>query len=54
MQVELLLSFIQKTNIKFWQPGRDITINESILRYIGRAKEITTVPNKPMLTGLKI
>jgi hypothetical protein len=40
--------------MELWQPGRDIAINESMLRYTGRAKEITTIPNKPTPTGLKV
>jgi hypothetical protein len=40
--------------LELWKPGRDIAINESILRYTSRAKEITTVPNKPTPTGLKV
>ena len=37
-----------------WKPGRDIAINETIIRFTGRAAEITTVPNKPTPTGIKV
>jgi Transposase IS4 len=37
-----------------WKPGRDLAIDEIIVRFEGRSKEITTVPNKPTPTGYKV
>jgi hypothetical protein len=39
--------------LRVWKPGQDLAVEESIIRYEGRAKETTTVPNKPTLTGFK-
>ena len=41
-------------NLQLWKPGRDIAIGESICRFTGRAHEVTTIPNKPTPTGIKI
>ena len=53
MQTEPLSSHIQKTSSELWKPGRDVAIDETMIRFIGRAKEITTIPNKPTPTGVK-
>jgi hypothetical protein len=37
-----------------WKPGRDLAVDEIIVGYEGRAKETTTVPNKPTPTGFKV
>jgi hypothetical protein len=37
-----------------WKPGRDLVVDEIIVRFEGRAKETTTVPNKPTPTGFKV
>jgi hypothetical protein len=37
-----------------WKPGRDLAVDEIIIRYEGRAKEITIIPNKPTPTGFKV
>jgi hypothetical protein len=37
-----------------WRPGRDLAVDEIIVRYEGRAKETTTVPNKPTPIGFKV
>lgn len=44
----------QELNTKLWRPGRDLAIDEHMQRFTGRAREVTTVPNKPTPTGLKI
>jgi hypothetical protein len=41
-------------NNQIWKPGRDVAVDETICRFTGRAYEITTVPNKPTPTGIKI
>lgn len=35
-------------------PGSDIAVDEMIVRYEGRSHQVTTVPNKPTPTGVKI
>jgi hypothetical protein len=40
--------------LSVWKPGRDLAVNEIIVRFEGRAKETTTVPNKPTPTGFKV
>ena len=37
-----------------WKPGQDLAIDEIIVRFEGRSKETTTVPNKPTPTGYKV
>jgi hypothetical protein len=37
-----------------WKPGRDLAVDEIIVRFEGRSKETTTVPNKPTPTGYKV
>jgi hypothetical protein len=44
----------QEVNNRIWKPGRDVAVDESICRFTGRAFEVTTVPNKPTPTGIKI
>jgi hypothetical protein len=40
--------------LRVWKPGRDLAIDEIIVRFEGRLKETTTVPNKPTPTGYKV
>jgi hypothetical protein len=40
--------------MEVWKPGRDLVVDEIIIRYEGRAKETTTVPNKPTPAGFKV
>ncbi|PMD59784.1 pea pathogenicity protein, partial [Hyaloscypha bicolor E] len=46
--------YIQAVNLRVWKPGRDLVVNEIIIRFEGRLKEITTVSNKPIPTGYKV
>jgi len=41
-------------NCNVWRPGRDLVVDEIIVRFEGRSKETTTVPNKPTPTGYKV
>jgi hypothetical protein len=41
-------------NLRLWKPGQDVAVDESIIRFTGRANEITTIPNKPTPTGIKV
>jgi hypothetical protein len=40
--------------LRVWKPGRDLAVDEIIVRFEGRAKETTTVPLKPTPTGFKV
>lgn len=44
----------QSVNLGIWIPGRDVVVDEIIIRYEGRAKQTTTIPNKPTPTGFKV
>ena len=50
IQLDLISTHFQRVNLEIWQPGRDMTVDESIVRFTGRAVEITTVSNKPTPT----
>jgi hypothetical protein len=51
--VEPLSFTIQKQNLVVWQPGRDIAVDEFIIRFQGRSKNITIIPSKPIPIGYK-
>jgi hypothetical protein len=53
-RLNLCYHISKKTNLEFWKPNRNIIIDELILRYISRAKEITTISNKLIPTSLKV
>jgi hypothetical protein len=40
--------------LSVWKPGQELAIDEIIVRFEGRAKETTTVPNKLTPTGYKV
>ena len=40
-------------NLQVWKPGRDLSIDEAMIGFEGRASETTTIPNKPTPTGFK-
>jgi hypothetical protein len=41
-------------NLRLWKPGQDVAVDESIIRFTGRANEITIILNKPTPTGIKV
>ena len=49
-----LSEHIQKISCKYWTPGKNLAVDESMQRFTGRAKEITTIPSKKHFTGYKI
>ncbi|CZT44247.1 uncharacterized protein RSE6_04384 [Rhynchosporium secalis] len=53
-RVFILSDYIQAVNLSVWTPGRDIAVDEMMIRYEGRAKETTTIPGKPTPTGYKV
>jgi len=40
--------------LRVWKAGQELAVDEIIVRFEGRAKETTTVPNKPTPTGYKV
>lgn len=54
MKVNKLSDHVQQVNMSVWRPGRDLAVDEMMIRFEGRAKETTTVPNKPTPTGFKV
>jgi hypothetical protein len=40
--------------LNIWKPGCNLAVDEIIVRFEGRVKETTTVPNKPTPTGFKV
>jgi hypothetical protein len=53
-KVAPLSDYIIRVNLRIWVPRRDLAIDGAIAKFTGRAKEITTIPNKPTPMGLKI
>lgn len=47
-------SFLQAQFLKYWIPGRDVTVDEIIECFSGRSSDILTIPSKPIPTGYKI
>ena len=39
---------------KYWKTGTHLAVDETIQRFMGRAKEIVNIPNKPTPEGFKI
>jgi hypothetical protein len=48
-----LNSFIQSQSLKFWIPGRNVAVDEFMIRFTGRSHDIITIPSKPIPTGYK-
>jgi hypothetical protein len=40
--------------MRIWKPGQSVAVDEAIQRYTGRSHFVTTIPNKPTPTGIKI
>jgi hypothetical protein len=45
---------IQHTSLKPFSPGSHLAVDECMVRFLGRSKETTFVPNKPTPRGFKI
>ncbi|KJZ70015.1 hypothetical protein HIM_10596 [Hirsutella minnesotensis 3608] len=45
---------IQRVSLSLYQPGSLIAVDECMIRYTGRSKETTKVPNKPIPVGYKV
>jgi hypothetical protein len=40
--------------LRVWKPGQELAVDEIMVQFEGRSKDITTVPKKPILTGYKV
>jgi hypothetical protein len=45
---------IQQASLQLFNPGSHLAIDECMVRFLGRSKETTFVPNKPTPRGFKI
>ncbi|KAK1954727.1 hypothetical protein LY78DRAFT_686727 [Colletotrichum sublineola] len=45
---------IQETGDSFYSAGAEVTVDEAMVWFMGRSKETTTIPTKPITTGFKI
>ena len=53
-RVWAFLKHVRGASCKYWIPGKNLAVDESIQRFTGRAREITTIPCKRYSTGFKI
>ncbi|KAK0367484.1 hypothetical protein CLIM01_15159, partial [Colletotrichum limetticola] len=53
-QVNEWSAHIQETGDRFYRAGSDLTVDEAMVRFTGRAVETTTIPTKPIPTGFKV
>jgi hypothetical protein len=44
---------VQAQFLKYWIPGRDVAVDEFMVRFTGRSYDIITIPSKPIPTGYK-
>ncbi|KAI8710682.1 hypothetical protein NCS52_01549000 [Fusarium sp. LHS14.1] len=52
--VERWSQHIQLATTELCDPGSHLAVDEGMIRYTGRNKQVTYVPNKPIDTGLKV
>ncbi|EEU34869.1 uncharacterized protein NECHADRAFT_98099 [Fusarium vanettenii 77-13-4] len=52
--VELWSQHIQLATTELCNPGSHLAVDEGMIRYTGRNKQVTYVPNKPIDIGLKV
>ena len=45
---------IQRASLRLYQLGIDIVVDECMIRFQGRSKEIMKVPSKPIPEGFKV
>lgn len=45
---------IQRTAIQLWKPGSHITVDEAMVKFTGRSKEVVKMPSKPIPIGYKV
>ncbi|UPL00622.1 hypothetical protein LCI18_011556 [Fusarium solani-melongenae] len=52
--VESWSQHIQLATTELCEPGSHLAVDEAMIRYTGRNKQVTHVPNKPIDTGFKV
>ncbi|KAF4425172.1 ac transposable element-derived 2 [Fusarium acutatum] len=52
--VESWSQHLQHVTTELCESGSHLTVNEAIIRYTGRNKQVTCVPNKPVDIGFKV
>ena len=53
-KLEPLSTHLREAFKKYWKPGTYLAVDETIQRFMGRAKEIVNIPSKPTPEGFKI
>ena len=53
-KLEPLSDTLRQIFKKYWKPGTHLAVDETITRFLGRAKEIVNIPSKPTPEGFKI
>jgi Transposase IS4 len=53
-KLDPLASYFQEAAEKYYQPGSNISIDETMIRCFGRTKHTIKMPNKPIQQGYKI
>ena len=53
-KLEPLSEMLRQGFKKYWKAGTHLAVDESIQRFMGRAKEIVNIPSKPTPEGFKI
>ena len=53
-KLEPLSAVLREAFKKYWKSGTHLAVDETIQRFIGRAKEIVNIPSKPTPEGFKI
>jgi hypothetical protein len=46
--------YIQDTSTRFWKPASKVSVDEAMVKYTGRSKDIVHMPAKPIPLGYKI
>ena len=54
MKLEPLSDTLRQVFKKYWKTGTHLAVDETIQRFMGRAKEIVNIPSKPTPEGFKI
>ncbi|KAF6518360.1 hypothetical protein HZS61_002438 [Fusarium oxysporum f. sp. conglutinans] len=52
--VESWSQHLQQATTELCEPGTHLAVDEAMIRYTGRNKQVTRVPNKPVDTGFKV
>ena len=52
--VESWSQHLQHATTELCEPGSHLAVDEAMIRYTGRNKQVTRVPNKPVDTGFKV